>query len=119
MHLEGGRPPAGYDRHIGRKRLFLVALGALCALAFVLSISWGAVSIPPLEVVRALLGGEPVVEPGHQGRPTAGPARPAKVCSCWTYSSTDPARSATLTTVAPASAREASVRTTASGSAAG
>lgn len=57
MHLEGGRPPAGYDRHIGRKRLFLVALGALCALAFVLSISWGAVSIPPLEVVRALLGG--------------------------------------------------------------
>ncbi|MFA7621089.1 MAG: iron ABC transporter permease [Aminobacteriaceae bacterium] len=57
MHLEGGRVSPGYEQHIRRKRFVLLVLTGLCALMMVLSISRGAVPIPPLEVLRALTGG--------------------------------------------------------------
>ncbi len=56
--MEQGACPlnAAYGRHARRKTFFLLGLGVACMLMMVFSISRGAVSIPPLEVVRALLG---------------------------------------------------------------
>ncbi len=57
MHLEGRHISPAYEHHVQRKGLFLFGLAAACALMVVFSISRGAVSIPPLDVVRTLLGG--------------------------------------------------------------
>ncbi len=60
MHLEGHTLSPEYERHLWKKRIFLVLLGGACLVLLIFSIAKGAVSIPPLEVVKALAGkGEP------------------------------------------------------------
>lgn len=56
MHLEGHVVSPGYGRHIRKKRFFLAGLSIACLAMVVLSVSRGAVSIPPLDVIRTFLG---------------------------------------------------------------
>ncbi len=56
MHLEGGEVPEAYRSYIGRKIVFILAGVVVLFLLLILSVSVGAVSIPPLEVVLALFG---------------------------------------------------------------
>lgn len=56
MHLEGGSTPRGYLRHQFRKGMLLLGGGLLLGFLFLLALSLGAVSIPPGEVLRTLLG---------------------------------------------------------------
>ena len=55
-HFDDGHIPGEYTAYIGRKVFFLCLLAALCMLFFVVAISLGAVRIPPMEVIKALLG---------------------------------------------------------------
>jgi iron complex transport system permease protein len=55
-HLDHGLIPSEYSVYIGRKVFFVLGLGLLTSFLFVTAISMGAVHIPALEVVRALLG---------------------------------------------------------------
>ena len=48
---------AAYRRHLGRKRLALLALAALLALSFLASACAGSSGLTPLEVLAALFGG--------------------------------------------------------------
>ncbi|MFW6181403.1 MAG: FecCD family ABC transporter permease [Spirochaetota bacterium] len=57
MHLENGTIPEEYRRYTGRKAAFLAGGLLLLAALLVLSISVGAVRIPPAQVLVALLGG--------------------------------------------------------------
>ncbi len=57
MHLEGHALSPNYERHVRRKRLFLLGLAGACLLMVVFSVSRGAVSIPVADVVSTLLGG--------------------------------------------------------------
>ncbi|WP_367341205.1 iron chelate uptake ABC transporter family permease subunit, partial [Aminivibrio sp.] len=57
MHLEGHALSPDYERHVGRKRLFLLGMAGACLLMMVFSVSRGAVSIPVADVVSTLLGG--------------------------------------------------------------
>jgi len=58
MHLEDGQIPAEYRRYTGRKTAFLAGGFILLVLIFILSISVGAVRIPPAAVVKTLFGGD-------------------------------------------------------------
>ena len=51
MHLEGHHLSPNYERHVGRKKLFLFGLAAACLLTGIFSVSRGAVSIPIADVV--------------------------------------------------------------------
>jgi iron complex transport system permease protein len=57
MHLEDGLVPEEYRRYTGRKVAFVTGGFVLLIVIFVLSISIGAVRIPPFAVVKILLGG--------------------------------------------------------------
>jgi iron complex transport system permease protein len=57
VHLEGHALSPNYERHVRRKRLFLLGLAGACLLMVVFSVSRGAVSIPVADVVSTLLGG--------------------------------------------------------------
>ncbi len=57
MHLEGHGLSPDYERHVGRKRIFLFGLAAACLVMGIFSVSRGAVSIPVADVVSTLLGG--------------------------------------------------------------
>ncbi len=60
MHLEGHSLSPEYEKHLWKKRFFLLFLALLSLGILIFSIATGAVSIPPLEVLRALAGkGEP------------------------------------------------------------
>ena len=56
MHLEDGEIPEEYRSYIGRKISFILVGIVVLFLLLILSVSVGAVSIPPLEVVLALFG---------------------------------------------------------------
>jgi iron complex transport system permease protein len=57
MHLEDGQVPEEYRRYTGRKTAFVAGGFVLLVVIFLLSISIGAVRIPPSAVARILLGG--------------------------------------------------------------
>jgi iron complex transport system permease protein len=57
MHLEGHLLSPAYEKHLWKKRFFLLFLAGTSLLLLVFSIAKGAVSIPPGEVVKALVGG--------------------------------------------------------------
>jgi len=57
VHLEGHGLSPDYERHVGRKRIFLFGLAAACLVMGIFSVSRGAVSIPVADVVSTLLGG--------------------------------------------------------------
>ncbi len=60
MHLEGYSLSPEYERHLWKKRFSLILLCGASLIVLIFSIATGAVSIPPLEVVKALAGkGEP------------------------------------------------------------
>ena len=56
MHLEDGKVPQEYRQYTGRKISFIVGGFVILVVIFVLSISVGAVKVPPLAVVKTLLG---------------------------------------------------------------
>lgn len=56
MHTENGVQPEDYLRYIRRKYEWILAGIFLVFLLFIISISVGAVSIPPVDVVQTLLG---------------------------------------------------------------
>ncbi|RQD66659.1 MAG: iron ABC transporter permease [Desulfonatronovibrio sp. MSAO_Bac4] len=55
-HFDDGRIPPEYSSYIGRKVFFLLLLTGLTIFFFVLSISLGAVRIPAIDVIKAVLG---------------------------------------------------------------
>lgn len=57
MHLEGHRLSPAYSGYIRRKKILLVGLFMACLLMMVGALSFGAVPVPPGEVMRAFLGG--------------------------------------------------------------
>jgi iron complex transport system permease protein len=57
MHLEDGKVPEEYRQYTGKKIFFISGGFVLLVLIFVLSISVGAVRVPPSAVLRTLLGG--------------------------------------------------------------
>lgn len=63
-HLHPAAPPGAYTAYMGRKRLWLAGLAALCGLLLVAAMSLGAVHVPAGEVLKVLLGGE--AAPRHQ-----------------------------------------------------
>jgi iron complex transport system permease protein len=56
MHLEDGKVPDEYRKYTGRKVAFITSGVVLLFILLVLSISVGAVRIPPLTVIKSLLG---------------------------------------------------------------
>lgn len=56
MHLNDGMVPEEYRRYIRRKLIFIVGGTFLLFALLILSISVGAVNIPPFEVVQTLIG---------------------------------------------------------------
>ena len=56
MHLEDGKVPEEYRQYTGRKVAFITGGVVLLFILLVLSISVGAVRIPPIAVVKTLLG---------------------------------------------------------------
>lgn len=56
MHLDDGRLPQGYGRHVALRKRGIAAAAAATALLFLFSLSVGAVTIPPGDVLRSLLG---------------------------------------------------------------
>lgn len=56
MHLECVEVPAEYKRYVGRKITFIVTGGIFLVLLLIVSISAGAVRIPPLDVIQTLMG---------------------------------------------------------------
>lgn len=56
IHLNGGEIPESYSRYIGRKITFIIAGIILLFILLIISISVGAVGIPPLDVAQTLLG---------------------------------------------------------------
>ncbi|MCA1742858.1 MAG: iron ABC transporter permease, partial [Desulfovibrionales bacterium] len=55
-HFDDGRIPLEYSSYIGRKMFFLLLMSGLTLFFFVLSISLGAVKIPAVDVIKAILG---------------------------------------------------------------
>ena len=56
MHLDEGHLPQAYCRHIQIKGRWIAVAAVATALLFLLSLGLGAVAIPPLETLKALLG---------------------------------------------------------------
>lgn len=59
MHLEEGEVPEEYRSYIGRKISFILVGIVVLFLLLILSVSVGAVNIPPFEVVLTLFGQSP------------------------------------------------------------
>lgn len=55
-HFDDGQIPLEYNSYIGRKIFFLLLLSGLTLFFFVLAISLGAVRIPAMDVIKAILG---------------------------------------------------------------
>ncbi|MCG8572851.1 MAG: iron ABC transporter permease [Spirochaetes bacterium] len=55
MHLKPDTAPTKYQQYIHRKVVFLIICLCLLFFVFILSISLGAVSIPPIDVLKTLL----------------------------------------------------------------
>ncbi len=56
IHLNGGEIPENYSRYIGKKITFIIAGIILLFILLIISISVGAVGIPPLDVAKTLFG---------------------------------------------------------------
>jgi iron complex transport system permease protein len=56
MHLQAGHIPEEYRRYVGRKALFISAVGVLLVALVVLSICLGAATLPLADVGRTLMG---------------------------------------------------------------
>lgn len=56
MHLDDGTEPTDYIKLIGSKRIFLISMFIVLLLLIVLSISFGAVNISLIDVIKTLFG---------------------------------------------------------------